>query len=131
MTVDDNGIDISEGTFTTGSNGEVLTWDGAQWITVPATPLCNGGAVTITGSGGTVTINGQGITIGNAIVSSNTGTPFITWVNSQPQLELDLGEPEKKENFDGCSCKKCKELFPYAELPEDGSDFICWGCQHF
>lgn len=137
MTIDDNGIDTSA--LPAGNSGDVLTWDGSQWVLVPATPLTNGVPVTISGSGtqgGTITVNGTGITIGNVVTSVGTGVinpHYITWFNpvNNVQLELDLGKPEKKENSEGCFCKKCKELYPYAIFPEDGSDFICWGCQNF
>jgi hypothetical protein len=36
---------------------------------------------------------------------------------------------EKKKNSDGCVCKKCKELFPYAEPNQDDGTLICYACR--
>jgi len=73
---------------------------------------------------------------------SNIYTPG-TWITipwptiiaaptSDPQImEIDpVYEPKKKNHSDGCSCRKCKTFYPYAEPPENEKEFICWGCRH-
>ena len=35
----------------------------------------------------------------------------------------------KKKNTDGCVCKKCKELYPYAEPNQSDGNLICYGCR--
>lgn len=43
-------------------------------------------------------------------------------------------ESEEKKKDPGCSCKKCKEYYPYAEMDEFNTingKFVCWGCRHF
>lgn len=35
----------------------------------------------------------------------------------------------KKKNTDGCVCKKCKELYPYAEPNQSDGTLICYGCR--
>jgi hypothetical protein len=37
---------------------------------------------------------------------------------------------EKKKDSDGCSCKICKELYPYAEPNQEDGTLICWSCRH-
>ena len=46
--------------------------------------------------------------------------------------DLDLAVPVESKSKDGMICISCKELYPYAEYPnqKDGT-FKCWGCRHF
>ncbi|HEY5267563.1 MAG TPA: hypothetical protein VII94_00310 [Candidatus Saccharimonadales bacterium] len=129
---DDNGLDFSGVTVL---NGEVLTWDGTQWVVVPAPPLTNVTPATISGGtvtqGGTITVNTVGPIVSGAIGA--TGLPYITWVPTgsfQPQLELNLPEPEKKKVSEGNSCEKCEEYFPYAEPNIDNNKFMCYKCRN-
>jgi hypothetical protein len=43
---------------------------------------------------------------------------------------LELGVEECSKNSNGCVCKKCKELYPYAEPNESDGTFSCYGCRH-
>lgn len=36
---------------------------------------------------------------------------------------------EKKKDSDGCTCKKCKEYFPYAEPNQEDGSLVCYGCR--
>lgn len=36
---------------------------------------------------------------------------------------------DKKQNKDGCNCKKCKEFYPYAEPNQDDGTLICYSCR--
>lgn len=36
---------------------------------------------------------------------------------------------EIKKNKDGCSCKKCKEHYPYAEPNQKDGTLICYACR--
>jgi formylmethanofuran dehydrogenase subunit E len=58
-------------------------------------------------------------------------TNNVFYYTTPIQLELDVGVPKEKiVNSDGCTCKKCQEYYPYANLPEEGLDFVCWACRH-
>lgn len=43
---------------------------------------------------------------------------------------FDPAPVDKKENKDGCNCKKCKEFYPYAEPNQDDGTLICYSCRH-
>lgn len=43
---------------------------------------------------------------------------------------FDPAPEAKKENKDGCNCKKCKEFYPYAEPNQDDGTLICYSCRH-
>lgn len=64
----------------------------------------------------------------------------ITWVQvpnvSAPQIDLDLGldldlavPVEKKKVSSGCTCKKCREFYPYAEPNQEDGSMVCYGCR--
>lgn len=36
----------------------------------------------------------------------------------------------KKQNKDGCNCKKCKEKYEYAEPNQSDGSFICYSCRN-
>lgn len=92
---------------------------------------CAGGTVVITGTGGGGgggSSNGQWITV--PAVTSGT----IIWSPGTTQItfdDIDLAVPvdEKKEFSDGCTCKKCKEYYQYAEPNQDDGTLICYGCR--
>ena len=95
---------------------------------------CTGGTVVITGSncaGASTGSNGGWFTVIPSGVTITSGT--IT-IGSSGQItfdDIDLAVPveEKKENSDGCSCKKCKEFYQYAEPNQDDGTLICYGCR--
>jgi hypothetical protein len=108
-----------------------------------------GGTITITGAGGGGGGNGQWITVspgkqytitipagaggggtcstgGNLILQAGAGTcPQISF------NDIDLAVPvdAKKEISDGCTCRKCKEYYQYAEPNQDDGTLICYGCR--
>jgi hypothetical protein len=66
-----------------------------------------------------------------------TNGNYITWAPSQGTwtFTFPVGTPvaapeAKKENKEGCNCKKCKEYFPYAEPNQDDGTLICYACRH-
>ena len=69
-------------------------------------------------------------------VASNNVFPSypVTWVNI-PIGTWDIADTysapivEAKSNKDGCTCKKCKELYPYAEPNQDDGTLICYKCR--
>lgn len=66
--------------------------------------------------------NGQWVTV--TIPYTNTiGTPVI-------ELDLPAEPAAKSDNSDGCTCKKCKQLYEYAEPNQDDGTLICWACRH-
>lgn len=98
---------------------QVLSWNGTsnQWITVPVnTAAGNCAGVWIPGQTYTITIGGGGGGGGSGQISFD---------------DIDLAVPveEKKEKSDGCSCKKCKEFYQYAEPNQDDGTLICYGCR--
>jgi hypothetical protein len=69
-------------------------------------------------------------TSGNWTIS----VPFpVLWIGATDTITAQSSADEEKKttSSDGCVCKKCNELYPYASPPEDGKVFICWGCSHF
>jgi len=109
-----------------------------------------GGTVIITGSGGGGGGgNGQWISVvpskqytitipagaGGGGTCSTGGTLTLTpGTGTCPQIsfdDIDLAVPveEKKENSDGCTCRKCKEFYPYAEPNQDDGTLVCYGCR--
>lgn len=94
------------------------------------------GTITITGAGG----GGGGTSTGGTIVlNPGTGTSNSQWITvnipSGQQFTIqgiDWAVPvEENENkSDGCSCKKCKEFFEYAEPNQEDGTLICWACRH-
>lgn len=73
---------------------------------------------------------------------SNAGYGFIPsgmWIIPQPQDGYGqvmitwggggCGGTVKKKDKDGCDCKKCKEIFPYAEPNQDDGTLICYSCR--
>lgn len=86
----------------------------------------------IIGTGG----GGGGASTGGQI----TWVPGTQWITvtipqtqvSNPFIGIDLAVPveKKKKDSAGCSCKKCKELFEYAEPNQPDGTLICWACRH-
>jgi len=37
----------------------------------------------------------------------------------------------QKRNKDGCTCKKCGEIYPHAEPNQKDGSFKCWSCRNF
>jgi hypothetical protein len=69
----------------------------------------------------------------NPLNNPVTANPFvISWVYNVPtnfgQIELDLPK-EKEKVSDGCSCKKCGELYPYAEPNQPDGSLVCYSCR--
>ncbi len=90
-----------------------------------------GGTITITGAGG----GGGG---GNVVYVPTQNPQWVTVTipslsGQQYTLEgIDWAVPvdEKKNKSEGCSCKKCKEFFEYAEPNQEDGTLICWACRH-
>ena len=79
-------------------------YSNANWITIPITQAG-------TWVGGTITWN-PGTTV------------------PPQQIDLDLAVPvEKKKVSDGCTCKKCREFYPYAEANQEDGSMVCYGCR--
>lgn len=78
-----------------------------------------------TTNGGTIVINSTGFTGGT--VTIGTGGWFtvpIFYPEPAPVKE------KKKDDRDGCDCKKCKEFYPYAEPNQEDGTLICYACRH-
>jgi len=117
------------------NSGNNCAGGGGQWITV--TPSKQ---YTVTIPNGSSS-GGQTITI----PTTNAMIPGIVWVTPGQTYtggggagagqitfdDIDLAVPveEKKEISDGCTCKKCKEFYPYAEPNQNDNTLICYGCR--
>lgn len=50
----------------------------------------------------------------------------LTFSFSDPDVENPV---EKKKDSEGCACKKCLELYPYAEPNQEDGTLICYACR--
>lgn len=74
----------------------------------------------------------------NTIYTTGASGGFITWTSgtggwsvAYPTIPVDsIPAVAKKENKDGCNCKKCKEFYPYAEPNQDDGTLVCYSCRH-
>lgn len=99
----------------------------------PANVGATGGTVTIspntaTSNGGTISINGgvgfPGQWITAAVPMGGWG--YVSMIPSEPAAPA----PKKKDDRDGCDCKKCKDFYPYAEPNQEDGTLICYRCRH-
>lgn len=88
----------------------------------------NNGQVWVTGAGG-----GGGSWVTVPVPTQNTTTITIPLPNLFITGDLCASPSEpvtaKKSYKDGCVCKNCKELYPYAEPNQDDGTLICYGCR--
>src|SRR5271157_3919359 len=74
-------------------------------------------------SGNTITATpGQWITIS---LPQWVTTPTISNLLDLPE---DIAEVKAKKS-DGCTCKKCREFYPYAEPNQKDGTLVCYGCR--
>lgn len=105
-----NGVNIPQ-----GQPGQVLTSNGSGGVTWITIPTGNAGTWVIPGQTYTVTIGGGGGGGGGQI--------------SLPDIDLAVPVDKKKKDSDGCTCKKCKEFYQYAEPNQEDGSLICYGCR--
>jgi hypothetical protein len=68
--------------------------------------------------------------ISSGTVWITTGTTGTGWFTIGPaEAEAAEKATDKKQNKDGCNCKKCKELYEYAEPNQSDGSFICYSCR--
>jgi len=101
-----------------GQNGQTYTVNG-NWITIPINTTGGGncaGTWVVPGQTYTITVGGGGGGGGGGQISFD---------------DIDFAVPveEKKEKSDGCTCKKCKEFYQYAEPNQEDGTLICYGCR--
>lgn len=99
------------------------------------TTASSGGTITIpsgtgTSNGGSITITGGTISPGFPVQWISATVPIGGWgyigtINLEPEAKS-----KKKDDRDGCDCKKCKEFYPYAEPNQDDGTLICYRCRH-
>jgi hypothetical protein len=91
----------------------------------------NGNTIFIGGGGGGGGGNGITYVPNNPQWISVTYTP-VTPGQQYTITGIDLAVPvaEKKKKSEGCSCKKCKEFYQYAEPNQEDGTLICWACRH-
>lgn len=80
----------------------------------------------------TITINTTNTGSGNGFV--NVVIPPNAWFNYNPfgyiPPTVDESTEEIKDDRDGCTCKKCKEFYPYAESNQKDKSFVCYSCRN-
>lgn len=86
---------------------------------------CAGGTTVITGSNGGQWVTAGACSGGTIIVTTGTGAGQISF----DDIDLAVPVDEKEEISDGCTCKKCKEYYQYAEPNQDDGTLICYGCR--
>ena len=89
-----------------------------------------GGTITITGAGG-----GGGGGNGNVVFIPTTNPQWVTinipqYIPQQIGIDFAIPVDEIEEKSEGCTCKKCKEFFEYAEPNQEDGTLICWACRH-
>lgn len=68
------------------------------------------------------------ITIPNTNGGWITKNGYITWVVSGgPTVAVE----KKKNEEDGCTCKRCRNFSPFAEANREDGSFICFGCRTY
>lgn len=89
-----------------------------------------------------IPINTNGVTGGTITIPANTWNPgnggFTITIGGggggggtlPPPPADTIVEVKKIKNKDGCSCRKCKEFFPYAEPNQEDGTLVCWSCRH-
>lgn len=119
MTDANNNNSGTGNTGTQGQPGQVCTTNGT-WVTIPIN--------TATASNGTVwVVPGQTyqVTIGGTGGGGGGGFGQISF----DDIDLAVPVDEKKKDSDGCTCKKCKEFYQYAEPNQEDGTLICYGCR--
>ena len=80
----------------------------------------------------------QGATIGTIPVNPSPSFPtnWVTvnipsgwWGYASTIPKPEEPAAKKKDNRDGCDCKKCKEFYPYAEPNQEDGTLICYRCR--
>lgn len=76
---------------------------------------------------GTIFVGGTAASSGNFTITISQG-----WfsVGPWPTSIAESAKEQKKDNRDGCSCKKCKEFYPYSEPNQEDGTLICYACRH-
>jgi hypothetical protein len=56
----------------------------------------------------------------------------LTWTTSDPTPAEPKKEAKKaKKDPDGCTCKKCKEFYQFAEPNQEDGTLICYSCRTY
>jgi len=70
----------------------------------------------------------------NGILSGGNITTYVPqWITVPIPIPVPAGAvsaTEKKKDSDGCTCKKCKEFFEFAEPNQEDGTLVCWSCRH-
>jgi hypothetical protein len=65
----------------------------------------------------------------NIITIPNNWNTYNPWQPVAAQPAAKCQPSEKKKDKDGCTCKNCKEFYPYAEPNQEDGTLICYGCR--
>lgn len=125
-------LDLNDGysTVTGGTSGAAYTLPTATPGGVPVITTNNSGQVSAGSvgvvSGGTVNWIPIGI-LSSGNYSTITGVTSGS-ITGWSTVDVPVTAPKVKNN-NGCTCKNCKEFFPYAESNQDDGTLICYGCK--
>lgn len=119
---DDREIILGGRRLTDPEPDQVLVWNGdaCDWMAIP-NPKIVASANNIPGPGQWITTP---IIWTSTLPISNPADPIIIGI------DYAVEPVAKKNNKDGCHCKKCKEYFPYAEPNQDDGSLVCYACRH-
>ena len=71
---------------------------------------------------------------GHTRATCSTSTTMGNWVTVNISngwlFSTTQNQPiKKKDDRDGCDCRKCKEFYPYAEPNEESGTLLCYRCR--
>lgn len=76
--------------------------------------------------------NKNNVTVSNGWISVPFPPPMYTYTigagGGASTTEVPT-KPVPKSYKDGCTCKKCKEVYPYAEPNQPDETLICYACR--
>ena len=98
--------------------------------------MSNNNSNNCAGGGGNVSSGTISIGAGGGGGTSTSGG-YITWTVPNTWIgPITINPPEeaapatkKSAKSDGCTCKKCKEYYPYAEPNQEDGTLVCYGCR--
>lgn len=70
--------------------------------------------------------NGATIPNGTYVNIPYSGGGWFYGISIPPLEEKAVVKPK-----DGCQCKKCLEMYPYAEPNQEDGSLICWACRNY
>ncbi len=63
------------------------------------------------------------------VVGEQINFDFVEDIAPEPTDDYPVIVKRRTKN--GCTCKKCGEIYPYAEPNQKDGSFKCWSCRNF